>query len=71
LIPTPQGLDGADHRLAAGVHVASVAAEEQLSRAPPLSYLLDDMWSEMVERGDGVLRTQIQIDGNQIEVTGD
>ena len=44
-------------RLAA--QIARRAAEESAKDAgalPLLSYLLDDMWTQMVERGDGVLR---------------
>jgi hypothetical protein len=44
-------------RLAADI--ARRAAEESAKDAgalPLLSYLLDDMWTQMVERGDGVLR---------------
>jgi formylglycine-generating enzyme required for sulfatase activity len=39
--------------------IASRAADESTkdsSTLPLLSYLLDDMWKQMVERGDGVLR---------------
>ena len=42
--------------------IARRAAEESAEDAgalPLLSYLLDDMWSEMVERGDGVLRLPV------------
>jgi formylglycine-generating enzyme required for sulfatase activity len=41
------------------VDIARRAAEESTEDAgalPLLSYLLDDMWTEMVQRGDGVLR---------------
>jgi formylglycine-generating enzyme required for sulfatase activity len=40
-------------------NIANRAAEESTkdtSALPLLSYLLDDMWRQMVERGDGVLR---------------
>jgi energy-coupling factor transporter ATP-binding protein EcfA2 len=43
--------------------IARRAAEESAEEAgalPLLSYLLDDMWSDMVERGDGVLRLPVQ-----------
>jgi hypothetical protein len=43
--------------------IARRTAEESVEDAgalPLLSYLLDDMWSEMVERGHGVLRLPIQ-----------
>jgi hypothetical protein len=43
--------------------IARRTAEESTEDAgalPLLSYLLDDMWSEMVERGDGVLRLPTQ-----------
>jgi formylglycine-generating enzyme required for sulfatase activity len=43
--------------------VARRAAEESADDTgalPLLSYLLDDMWSEMVERGDGMLRLPMQ-----------
>lgn len=42
--------------------IAQRAARESASDAgalPLLSYLLDDMWTKMVERGDGVLRLPI------------
>jgi formylglycine-generating enzyme required for sulfatase activity len=45
------------------VDIARRTAEESVEDAgalPLLSYLLDDMWSEMVERGDGVLRLPMQ-----------
>jgi hypothetical protein len=48
-------------RLAA--HVAQRTAEESTKDAgalPLLSYLLDDMWTKMVQRGDGVLRLPAQ-----------
>jgi formylglycine-generating enzyme required for sulfatase activity len=41
--------------------IAHRAAEESVKDAgalPLLSYLLDDMWTQMVRRGDGVLRLQ-------------
>jgi hypothetical protein len=44
--------------------IARRTAEESTEDAgvlPLLSYLLDDMWSEMVERGDGVLRLPRQV----------
>jgi hypothetical protein len=40
-------------------HIAQQTAEESTKDAgalPLLSYLLDDMWAQMVKRGDGVLR---------------
>lgn len=43
--------------------IARRTAEESAEGAgalPLLSYLLDDMWSEMVRRGDGVLRLPMQ-----------
>jgi formylglycine-generating enzyme required for sulfatase activity len=43
--------------------IARRTAEEAVEDAgalPLLSYLLDDMWSEMVRRGDGVLRLPMQ-----------
>jgi formylglycine-generating enzyme required for sulfatase activity len=43
--------------------IARRTAEESAEDAgalPLLSYLLDDMWSEMVRRGDGVLRLPLQ-----------
>jgi formylglycine-generating enzyme required for sulfatase activity len=43
--------------------IARRAAEESAKDAgalPLLSYLLDDMWRQMVERGDGVLRLPVQ-----------
>jgi len=43
--------------------IARRTAEESAEDAgalPLLSYLLDDMWSEMVRRGDGVLRLPMQ-----------
>ncbi len=43
--------------------IARRTAEESTEDAgalPLLSYLLDDMWSEMVRRGDGVLRLPMQ-----------
>jgi formylglycine-generating enzyme required for sulfatase activity len=43
--------------------IASRAADESTKDAgalPLLSYLLDDMWKRMVERGDGVLRLPAQ-----------
>jgi formylglycine-generating enzyme required for sulfatase activity len=43
--------------------IARRTAEESTEDAgalPLLSYLLDDMWSEMVQRGDGVLRLPTQ-----------
>ena len=43
--------------------IARRAAEESAKDAgalPLLSYLLDDMWKQMVERGDGVLRLPAQ-----------
>jgi formylglycine-generating enzyme required for sulfatase activity len=48
-------------RLAA--HIAQRTAEESTKDAgalPLLSYLLDDMWTKMVQRGDGVLRLPAQ-----------
>src|SRR5262249_45982571 len=45
-IPSPPILGGARRRNRAG----------DAGALPLLSYLLDDMWSEMVQRGDGVLR---------------
>jgi formylglycine-generating enzyme required for sulfatase activity len=48
-------------RLAA--HIAQRAAEESVKDAgalPLLSYLLDDMWTKMIHRGDGVLRPPAQ-----------
>jgi formylglycine-generating enzyme required for sulfatase activity len=47
--------------------IAKRAAEESTADAgalPLLSYLLDDMWQRMVERGDGVLR----LGGHSIEL---
>lgn len=44
---------------ALSINIANRAAEESTtdtSTLPLLSYLLDDMWRQMVERGDGVLR---------------
>jgi formylglycine-generating enzyme required for sulfatase activity len=46
-----------------GGDIAKRAAEESAKDAgalPLLSYLLDDMWQRMVERGDGVLRLPAQ-----------
>src|SRR5258706_13789466 len=43
--------------------IARRAAEESAKDAgalPLLSYLLDDMWTQMVKRGDGVLRLPAQ-----------
>src|SRR5262249_5198338 len=48
-IPSPPILGGARRRNRAG----------DAGALPLLSYLLDDMWSEMVERGDGVLRLPV------------
>ena len=45
--------------------IARRAAEESTKDAgafPLLSYLLDDMWSRMVERGDVLLRLPAQSD---------
>jgi formylglycine-generating enzyme required for sulfatase activity/DNA-binding winged helix-turn-helix (wHTH) protein len=49
--------------------IARRAAEESAKDAsalPLLSYLLDDMWTKMVQRGDGVLR----LPGDSIELDG-
>jgi hypothetical protein len=46
--------------------IARRAAEESAKDAgalPLLSYLLDDMWTQMVKRGDGVLRLPMQAIG--------
>jgi hypothetical protein len=46
-----------------GDEIARRAAEDSVRGAgalPLLSYLLDDMWSQMVDRGDGVLRLPAQ-----------
>src|SRR5207249_1329266 len=45
------------------IDIARRTAEESTVDAgalPLLSYLLDDMWSDMVQRGDGVLRLPMQ-----------
>jgi serine/threonine protein kinase len=50
-----------------GSSISARAAEESAKDAgalPLLSYLLEDMWSEMVRRGDGVLR----LSGNVIDL---
>src|SRR5262249_33331862 len=44
-------------------HIAQRTAEESTKDAgalPLLSYLLDDMWTRMIDRGDGVLRLPAQ-----------
>lgn len=46
-----------------GDTIAQQAAQESVKDAgalPLLSYLLDDMWSQMVRRGDGMLRLPMQ-----------
>jgi hypothetical protein len=48
-----------------GLHVARAAAEESAGydgALPLLSYLLDGMWSQMIARGDGVLRAPAALD---------
>jgi formylglycine-generating enzyme required for sulfatase activity len=42
------------------VDIARRAAED-VGALPLLSYLLDDIWSQMVQRGDGVLRLSAQL----------
>jgi formylglycine-generating enzyme required for sulfatase activity len=64
VVTRPAGLLSARFQTdALAVDIARRAAEESAQDAgalPLLSYLLDDMWSEMVRRGDGVLRLPIQ-----------
>ncbi len=48
---------------ALAIDIARRAAEESAKDAgalPLLSYLLDDMWAQMVKRGDGILRLPMQ-----------
>src|SRR5262245_955366 len=60
VVERPAGLLSACFQTdALAADIARRAAEESAENAgalPLLSYLLDDMWSEMVQRGDGVLR---------------
>jgi hypothetical protein len=37
-----------------------LAGYEDVNALPLLSYTLDDMWTQMVKRGDGVLRLPAQ-----------
>jgi hypothetical protein len=55
-VPCDLNRQGDSQRAVVAADIARSATEESAKDAgalPLLSYLLDDMWTEMVERGDG------------------